>query len=162
MWTSETWITAVVGALAGLIVSFAGALIALSNSHTIRSWMDQKGQVKKALADADAKELELRYQKFAEVLQKQAEEINLLKLKIEAVELAATNERREHIGNVAALNGQLVVLAARSASAEAKVSLMDERQKENVVTIEAQGEQIGELTLENRRLWDIINKRGGI
>ena len=57
-------IAAIVGGVTGFITALAGALIAVSNSHTVRSWMDQKGAIKKAQAELVEKELSLKYQKF--------------------------------------------------------------------------------------------------
>jgi chromosome segregation ATPase len=155
-------IAAIVGGVTGFITALAGALIAVSNSHTIRSWMDQKGAIKKAQAELEAKELELRFQKFDEIMDKATEEIKQLKLKVEASELNCAKEREKWINEVGTLNDELLKLASRAASAEAEVKLLHTRQDENIKRIEELREYNHKIILDNQSLRAELNKRGGV
>ena len=161
-WTDEKIIAATVGGLTALITTIAGALIALSNSHTIRSWMEQKGLVKKAQTDLEAEKLKLEFQRFDEVIKESKEEIRLLKLKIEATDLNCAKERDSWLKKVDNLNIEIVKLAKSSASAEAEVVLLHKRQDENIQRIEILEKANLALIDENNKLRDILNQRGGI
>lgn len=155
-------IAAIVGGVTGFITALAGALIAVSNSHTVRSWMDQKGAIKKAQAELVEKELSLKYQKFDEILAKSEEEIRLLKLKIEGIELNSQKERSAYLDKIESLSNQIVELTAKSASAEAEVKILHQRQDENIARIESLEKAKNQLTEENSSLKEILNRRGGL
>ena len=147
---------------AALLTTLAGCLIALSNSHTIRSWMEQKGLVKKAQTDLQAAELTLKYQSFEQVIAKREEEIKLLALKVEAVEISFSEERKEWHDKVSTLTASLIELTGRCSAAEQQVKILKDQQRQNILEINQLRVTRTELLEENKKLWAEINRRGGL
>lgn len=153
-------VAAIVGGITGFITALAGALIAISNSHTVRSWMNQKGSFKKAELELIEKELNLKYKKFDDIISKYEEEVKILKLKIEAIELNAQKERSIYLDKIENLNNQIISLSSKAASASSEVKVLHKRQDENIKRIESLEKSKDKLTEENISLKEIL-KRGG-
>lgn len=161
-WTDEKILAAIIGGVSGLITTIAGALIALSNSHTIRSWMEQRGKSAENKFNLEFESQKILQNKFNERIAGLEEELRLQRIATEGAELSCTKKISVFDLEIKTLQHNIQQLLVRATAAEERVLALSEQQRQNMQRLTELENENKLLVAREQSLLAELNRRGGM
>lgn len=158
----EKILAAVIGGISGLVTTVAGALIALSNSHTIRSWMEQRGKSAENKFNLEFKAQESMQARFEERIASLEEELRIQRIATEGAELTCKKQVSGFDLEIKSLQHNIQQLLVRATAAEERVRALSEQQKENMQRLSELETENRALVVREQSLLAELNRRGGV